>query len=115
MESQSRFFKDWILTGEEAREILSPHYEDIMRCILKGINASEELRQREPSYCNPLTSRSWASNVHDHMEFEARKVFGTKEPGISVYTETGFIVVDFDERIFLRFKKLRRNLSPCNI
>lgn len=115
MVSQKRFFKDGVLTGEEAHEILLPHYNDIMRCIHKGIRAAEKLRLREPEYCHVLTPRSWASNVHDHMEFEARRVFGVKGSGIAVYTDTGFVVVDFDERIFLRFKKLRRNLSPCNI
>ncbi|MCJ7778567.1 MAG: hypothetical protein MUP16_09670 [Sedimentisphaerales bacterium] len=115
MESQSRFFKDGVLTTEEAHEIFSPHYDDIMQCVYKGINAAEELRQREPEYCHALTSRSWASIVHDHMEFEARRVFGAAGSGVAVYSETGFLIVDFYEHIFLRFKKLRQNLSPCNI
>jgi len=115
MESQSRFFKDGFRTGEEAYEILSPHFHDIIRCIHTPLDAVEELRQRESEFCQPVTSRSWASIVHDHMEDEAKRVFGSAGSGIAVYTNTGFVVVDFDERIFLRFKKLRRNLSPCNI
>jgi hypothetical protein len=115
MVSQKRFFKDGVLTDEEAHEILSPYYDDIMRCIHKGISAAEELRQREPEYCHVLTPRSWASNVNDHIQFEAGRVFGAKGSGGAVYTDTGFVVVDFDERIVLRFKKLRWNLSPCNI
>lgn len=115
MHSQKRFFKDGVLTDEEAHEILSPHYGDIMRCIHKGISAAEKLRQREPEYCYVLTPRSWASNVHDHMEFEAGRIFGGKGSEVAVYTDKGFVVLDFDERIFLRFKKLRPNLSPCNI
>jgi hypothetical protein len=86
-----------------------------MRCIHKGLSVAEELRQQKPEHCHVLTSRSWASIVHDHMEFEARIVFGAAGPGVAVYTETGFLIVDFYERYFLRFKKLRHNLSPCNI
>jgi len=115
MESQSRFFKDGVLTDKDAYEILSPHFQDIIRCIQTALGAAERLRQHEPDCCQPLTSRSWANIVHDHMEYEAKKVFGSTQPGIAIYTEKGFLIVDFYERIFLRLKKLQNNLKPCNV
>ncbi len=111
-----RLFKDGVLIGEEAHKILSPDYNNILACIRKAIILVEELRQREPDFCSALTARSWATIVHDHMESEAKKIFGSSLASkTAIYVEKGFLVVDFDEKIFLRFKKLDSNLSPCNI
>lgn len=110
-----RLFKDGVLTIDEAHKILSPNYRDIMECIYEGLNRIEELRQREPEFCIPLTSRSRASMIHDYIESAAQKVFVIKGKEIAVRTEKGFLIVDFYRRVFLRFKKLQRNLMPCNI
>ena len=112
---RERLFKDGVLTIDEAHEILSPHYTDIMGCINEGLNKVGELRQNQPEFYIPLTPRSRASIIHDHIESEAKRIFGVKNTEIVVYTEKGFLVIDFSKRVFLRFKKLRRNLMPCNI
>jgi hypothetical protein len=53
--------------------------------------------------------------IHDHIESAAKRIFGIRSKEIAVYTEKGFLVVDFRNRVFLRFKKLQHNLMPCNI
>lgn len=110
-----RLFKDGVLTIDEAHKILSPHYSDIMECINEGLNSTRELRQREPEFYSPLTPRSLASMIHDYIESAAKRVFERKGKEIAVYMGKGFLVVDFYGRVFLRFKKLRHNLMPCNI
>jgi hypothetical protein len=110
-----RLFKDGVLTIDEAHRVLSPNYKDIMRCINEGLYKTQELRQREPEYCAPLTSRTWANMVHDQIALAAQRIFARKGKEIVIYTEKGFLVVDFNGRIFLRFKKLHHNLLPCNI
>ena len=110
-----RLFKDGVLTIDEAHKILLPYYSDIMLCIHEGLRRTQGLKQRESEYCAPLTSRSLANMVHDQIEFVAKRIFSRKDEDIAVYTEKGFLVVDFHGRIFLRFKKLQRNLMPCNI
>ncbi len=110
-----RLFKDGVLTIDEAHKMLSPYYNDIMLCIHEGLRRTQGLKQRESEYCAPLTSRSLANMVHDQIEFVAKRVFARKDKEIAVFTENGFLVVDFYGRIFLRFKKLKRNLMPCNI
>jgi hypothetical protein len=112
---RERLFKDGVLTIDEAHEILSPYYSDIMGCINEGLNSVGALRLKEPEFYIPLTPRSRASIIHDHIEAAAKRAFGIKNKDIAVYTEKGFLVVDFYERVFLRFKKLQHNLMPCNI
>jgi hypothetical protein len=112
---RERLFKDGVLTIDEAYEILSPHYSDIMGCINEGLNSVGELRLKEPEFYIPLTPRSRASMIHDHIESAAKRIFGIRSKEIAVYTEKGFLVVDFRNRVFLRFKKLQHNLMPCNI
>lgn len=109
-----RLFKDGVLTIDEAHEILSPYYSDIMGCINEGLNSVGELRLKEPGFYIPLTPRSRTSIIHDHIESAAKKIFGIKNKEIAVYTEKGFLVVDFRNRVFLRFKKLKHNLMPWN-
>ena len=111
-----RLFRDDVLTSEVAHQMLSPDYSNILTCIRKAVTSTEELRQREPDFCSALTSRSWANIVHDHMEMEANIIFNSSfRSDVFVYKKTDFLIVDFYEKIFLRFKKLDKNLSPCNI
>jgi hypothetical protein len=115
MITKSRFFDDGVIGDEEAYRILYPHYKDIIRPIQWGINVAEKLKQQAAEYCHVFTSRSWANIVHDHMEDEARKIFSTQGKDIAVFPEMGFLIIDFYESIYLRYKKLRHNLRPCNI
>ena len=110
-----RLFKDGVLTIDVAHKVLSPHYGDIWLPIYEGINNTEELLKREPEYCKPLKSRSWANMVYDQIELAATRIFANKGPDVTVCTDNGFLIIDFYGHIYIRYKKLQHNLLPCNI
>ena len=99
-------FTDGRLTVDGANQLLKPYYPLIMQCIVGGWNAWEELQQLAPKACSPLLPRTRAGVIHDNIEEKARRTFGDRKPDIMLYSNRGFLIIDFHGKIMMRFKKL---------
>ena len=108
-------FDDGRLTGYGSLQLLNPYYPKISGCINAGTNALETLEQANPEECLCLVPRTRACLIHDHMEEYARRVFSGMEPDVMLNSEVGFLIVDFQGKIKMRFKKLSGDLRPYNV
>jgi hypothetical protein len=103
-----------LLTEAEARALLDAHTSDVRACLLAGWAAWTELGELVPHHRINLGSRSRASIVHDAITAEARKRFHNR-PGVNVLKQHGFLVLVFDGRLVLRFKKLDDRFRTAGI
>lgn len=108
-------FEDGRLTGDGAFQLLNPYFPEITGCINSGLNAFRVLEQTNPEVCLCLVPRSRACIIHDHMEDYARRIFSGMEPDIMLGSDVGFLIVDFQGKIKMRFKKLSFDLRPYNV
>jgi hypothetical protein len=108
-------FEDGRLTGDGTLQLLNSYYPKIAGCINAGLNALKALEQANPEVCLGLVPRTRAGIIHDHMEEYARRIFSGMEPEVMLSSEVGFLIVDFQGKIKMRFKKLSGDLRPYNV
>jgi len=110
-----RLFDDGVMTGDDVKAVMQPYLVLARQCITASFEALERLRSQSFPECAPLTGRTIAGILHDHMVSEARKAFGGLEPDVMLNDDTGFLVVDFYGRVKMRFKRLSPHLHPYNV
>ena len=103
-----------LLSADEAQTILDPHIDDLRACLRAGWDAWQALTEAMPVVGVHTSNRTRAGIVYDGIATEARKRFHNK-PGVSLMTKLGFLVVVFDGRLVLRFKKYRPGLRTSNV
>ncbi len=109
-----RFFKDGVLTSEDAREILGPHMRGTAECVFGGFDVLLNFRDKDPEHYVQLSPTTCAGIVHDAMVARAAQVFNGMRPEVTVIEALGSKVITFYDRVALRFKKLSANLKPRN-
>ena len=112
---ETKLLFDGRLTSDGAYQLLKPHYPSILDCITIPWNTWEDLQAVAPDACLPLLPRTRAGIIHDHMEQQAMRRFAGSEPDVMLYSNAGFLIVDFSGKIKMRFKKLSSDLHPCNV
>ena len=103
-----------LLSADEAQKILDPHIEDLRACLRIGWDAWQTLTDEMPVVGVRTSNRTRAGIVYDAIATEARKRFHNR-PGVHVMSELGFLIVIFDGRLALRFKKYRSGLRTSNV
>jgi hypothetical protein len=82
--------------------VLEPHLEDIDACIRRGFDRYGEYA---PEHVADHGYRATTSCIDDHQIMLARKILDPK-PGVRVIHARGLEVVNFHDRVCLRFKKV---------
>lgn len=94
------------ITAEEADLVLSPHLNDICTCIERGWKRWRALLDLDAELGVIISNRSRASLVYDFIRYEALNTFDGDQ-GVTVSDNRGFLLLTFDNKIVMRFKKFR--------
>ena len=103
-----------LLSADEAQAILDPHIDDLRGCLSAGWRACQEFCEAIPVARVRTSNRTRAGIVYDVAVAEARMRFLNKL-GVHLMSRLGFLVVVFDGRLVLRFKKYRHGLRTGGI
>ncbi len=98
-----------VISQERAEEILAPHIDAVGSCLF---NAWDHWRTTELPLS--VTPRARANLVYDFAVGEARSTLRGRE-GLVLTEERGFLAVNADEKLLLRFKKYRKGLATSGI
>ncbi|MET8345632.1 MULTISPECIES: hypothetical protein [Streptomyces] len=94
------------LSAVEAELILSPHLQKIGGCIELGWRRWLDLLKQDSELGIVISARSRANLVYDFIRYEAVNAFDGSA-SVTVGDSRGFLLLTFEERIVLRFKKFR--------
>lgn len=86
--------------------ILSPHLQKIGGCIELGWRRWLDLLKQDSELGIVISARSRANLVYDFIRYEAVNAFDGSG-SVTVGDSRGFLLLTFEERIVLRFKKFR--------
>ena len=103
------------LSAFEAKAILSPHLEKIGSSINLGWRQWLALLKQDSELGVMISNRTRANLVYDFIRYQAVKAFdGCSD--IQISDNRGFLLVTFNNKIILRFKKFRdRKLRTSGI
>jgi hypothetical protein len=90
------------LSLSETMAVLEPHLEDIDACLRRGF---ERYGEYPPEIVADHGHRSTTCCIYDHQLMLARKILDPK-PGISIIHVKGLEVINFYDRVLMRFKKV---------
>jgi hypothetical protein len=96
------------LSKEAAEAALERHSLSLTKVISTGWSTWRTLVTVNPRLGAILSNRSRASIVYDCIRHEALAVFGS-EDDVTISEDRGFLLLTFEEKIILRFKKYRGN------
>lgn len=94
------------LTVEEAADVLAEHRDDIRDVLQNGWSRWRKLVQSDTELAVIVSGRTRASLVYDFIRYEATNHFDGL-PGVVISEGRGILLLTFDERLLLRFKKFR--------
>jgi len=97
-----------------AERLIGPHKQALKECVMLAWKMWLHELESNPAYFFPLSNRSRANLVNDHI---CQNIFTDflGKPGISMSKKCGFLVMGIDEEINLRFKKVDSRLRHSNI
>ncbi|MEU8631129.1 hypothetical protein AB0C38_03100 [Amycolatopsis sp. NPDC048633] len=94
------------LDRDRCRELLAPHLQDLQEIFLTAWTRWQNWVAEVPGSPNDVSTRSRASSLHDFIAAAAETRFlGT--PGVTVARKRGLLVLRFNDKLVLRFKKFR--------
>lgn len=95
-----------LLTQVEAERLLQKHSPVITKVIGNAWKRWRALIKPDPEAGSILSNRTRASAVYDYIRHEALAAF-TGVEGVVVSEDRSFLLLTFDDRVILRFKKFR--------
>lgn len=99
---------------EDAQSLLNPYLDILASCFKDAWDRWKRLEADSTGLGKPLTGRTRASFVNDHI-WELIKERLSGKPEIREYERRGLRTVVIAEKVALRFKKLGNNLLASNI
>lgn len=90
------------LSLAQTMTVLEPHLEDIDACLRRGF---ERYGEYPPEIAADHSHRSTTCCIYDHQLMFARKILDLKQ-GVSIIHVKGLEVINFNDQVFMRFKKV---------
>lgn len=97
------------ITENQAKEVLSPYHDALQNCI---VAAWEEYHSALHEIKHKLSPRSQSSIIFDFITDNVSQCF-EGEKGINISRKRGLFLVNFGNKVVVRFKKLRNNRASC--
>jgi hypothetical protein len=105
-----------VLSAEDAKTLLKPYLDLTRDCITGGWQAWKKFSEVAPDLVAPLSKRSRASFVYDHIAFAVQSKFDGLN-AVSVRDKGGFLTLEIEgdeANALLRFKKLDGKMRGRN-
>ena len=97
------------ITEDQAKEILSPYHHTLHNCI---IEAWKSFHAKCYEIKHIFSSRTQASAIFDFIKSNVTQTFhGNKK--VSISEKRGLFLVNFENKVVVRFKKLKNNKASC--
>lgn len=102
------------ISEEDAKKILEPHLIILSNCIKAAWLKWENLNEIAPDFRFPLSSRTRACCIYDHICHEIKHQF-LETKGVYVSESRGFLLLNIDGLVLIRFKKINSLNKSSNI
>ncbi|HYT43547.1 MAG TPA: hypothetical protein VEP90_14510, partial [Methylomirabilota bacterium] len=102
------------ISEEATREILKPHLSTLTNCITTPWQQWERFGEIAPDLRFPLIARTRACFIYDHICHEIKHQFEGIS-GVSVDDRRGFLLLNIENLLLMRFKKLNKSFQASNI
>jgi hypothetical protein len=103
------------ISEEEAQKILEPYLLTLTNCMKVAWQQWERLNEFDNSRIRyPLTARTRACFIYDHICHEIKHQFEGVS-GVSIDDSRGFLLLNIQNLLLMRFKKLNRFNQASNI
>jgi len=103
-----------VVSENAARPTIEPHFDAFRKIIEESWNTWAELGQKAPQLKAPLSAHCRARFIYDHIVFRARAHFDGKK-GVKIHEKHGFLILNIDDKLTIRFKKLDDKRRTSNI
>jgi hypothetical protein len=103
-----------IIPQDEAFSILEPHIPTIVACWDAAWQKWEKIGQEVPEARVDVRSRAQSNLLYDLMCAELKRRF-EGVPGVTWTEKGGFLTLNFEDKLLLRFKKIDKNKRSHNI
>jgi len=97
------------ITEDQAREVLNPYQEDLQECILSSWT---DYHNHCHGIQHILSKRSRANIIFDFIVHNINQKFHGKR-NIFISNNKRLFLVNFENKVVIRFKKLRHNRASC--
>jgi hypothetical protein len=102
------------ISEDEAKRILEPHLSTLTNCIKTAWQQWEGFDQEAPDLRFPLAPRTRACFIYDHICHEIKHQFEGKS-GVTIDDKLGFLFLNIENLLLMRFKKLNTASQASNI
>ena len=102
------------ISEEEAKKILESHLPILTNCIKVAWQQWERLDEKAPDLRFPLAARTRACFIYDHICYEVKHQFEGVS-GVSINDKPEFVLLNIENLILIRFKKLNSASQGSNI
>ena len=102
------------VSEEEAKQILEPHLSTLSNCLKIAWQQWESFDQKAPELRFPLAPRTRACFIYDHICHEIKHQFEGKS-GVTIDDKPGFLLLNIENLLLIRFKKLNTASQGNNI
>src|SRR6266550_8191741 len=99
---------------EEAKQILEPHLLTLSNCFKIAWQQWKRFDQKAPELRFPLAPRTRACFIYDHICHEIKHQFEGKS-GVTIDDKPGFLLLNIENLLLIRFKKLNTASQASNI
>ena len=98
------------ITEDQAKEILLPYHQTFYDIIVEAWKRFHETCQDIKHILSP---RSQSSIVFDFIKDNVNQKFQDNKKNIKIFEKRGLFLLNFDNKVMIRFKKLRNNKASC--
>jgi hypothetical protein len=103
-----------IISEEDAKEILRPHFDRLLLCLKEAWASWDELGTKFPAGKKPLDSTTRANYMWNHIKANATKRF-KGVLGVTVLDKGRIFALDIKGVALIRFKKLTKKYHSHNV
>ncbi|HVV71497.1 MAG TPA: hypothetical protein VHI52_08370 [Verrucomicrobiae bacterium] len=104
-----------MISQTDAELVLEPYLVRLRECIRVAWKRWEKFCIDCPAMRKPLTPRTRANFLYDHIVEIAEAEFLADRPKVFLNHSRGFLEIDIDSQIVIRFKKLNKKYKASNI
>ncbi len=97
-----------VIPENEALNILQPHFGKLAAAFAKGEQTWRQFTVSMPEAAIAMSRRGQSNMLYDFITKAAEVAFAFDAPHVRVRWQSGFLILLFEDRLAIRFKKFKR-------